>query len=767
MQQHGKVFSVLHGEISFTPEQMEYYDIRYKFEALAGKCRQQALDEFYNRFKNFSEMIDGVDNWIKEYLVRGATLAAQILAEHEHYDLDPERFVLEYFDMSRLDAASSHMKSFAQAQQDEHQTLESERADRTDAAATAWQGGGFGLDNALKGAAQAEGLNLAGAAISGTFNMIGRSIENKRQKKEQDAFFADPKTPQAFADGIYCGLANMCVDLFGYVDKKCPEINISHLTREDVAKAESLFSNITKGIIPENKIEEQCRRILSLNPLYSNIYVYVMTKYPEETPSVIKIAKWFRVHEIEAVISQKLDDFFKTLNVGTEKDVWEAQKKMAEYAGTIGLDDYNGYPPLDELAERFDREYRTVEGIEYDTRETADSQKTLWAFFNSIDLNGKYSEVEESIRKLHDKAAELKVDDAWLEDRCTSALKATQTRAAKELDDFYSTLTLDTEEQALAARKTLEEKASELELHDYTNYPPLENKLVEFDRIARTVGPREFETREEAKVQREAYEIYRSSDFTVSEDKALLAKQCLEEISGRESIDVSWLTSDVDSALKHFDELARTAFDYRYRTREECQRAAGDEMLFFLAVWSRIYKYVKANKIKKFEDYSASVQNTVRKTLNLEDGAPVFAYLNTELISSGNSGLAFTSGGICWSNGSALLSKIAANKLVKKLFSKKASELEEKNRIQSFAINWKTFLTSKAPLTGNKADVIQLEQDMEFEASRLNVKALNEMLAQIRQWAKSTSIVFTDDDKPFSPDDLQDNLPMTPLPKLK
>ena len=184
-------------------------------------------------------------------------------------------------------------------------------------------------------------------------------------------------------------------------------------------------------------------------------------------------------------------------------------------------------------------------------------------------------------------------------------------------------------------------------------------------------------------------------------------------------------------------------------------------------MWSRIGRYVKKNGIKAFNAYSASVQSTVRKTLNLEDDTPVFAYLNTEMISSGNSGLVFTPKGISWSNGSALMTKLATNKFFKAIFSKKAGELEEKNKIQAYSVNWKAFLTSKISLDGNKSDVIQLDQDLMFEASHMNEKALKEVLTQLREWAQKTSIEFTDDDKPFAKDDLQTEVKITPLPELK
>jgi len=767
MQRKNKTFKILHGEVSFTPQQMEYYEIRARFEKLASECRQQAKKEFYNRFHDYSEMINGVDAWIKEYLMRGATLAAQVLADHEHYDLDPERFVEEYFDNSRLAVAAAHMWNFANAQEAEHQALEAERNARTEAAGDAWVGGGFGLEGAIKGAVQAEALNLAGAAISETFNNIGRKSESKRQKQEQDAFFADRQTATAFADGIYCGLANMFIDLFKYVDEKCPEIDITYLTKEDVSKSISLLSNMNKGIIPEAKIEEQCRRILAMNPLFPEAYDYISEKFPDEAVALSDMATFFKVQGFFRTLSKKLDKFYATLNVESEKNAWKAQKEMAAFAAKIGLKDYKDYPPLEEAVAEFDRKYRTVEGIEYETRELADKQKELFEFFKSLGLAGKYSEIEAAMKKVHAKAAKLGVDDGWLNERWQAALDASQERAKSALDEFFATLTIDTEEQALAAKKALAEKAAELELHGYTAYPVLEQKLAEFDKLARTAGPRIFETREEARLQRGAYEFYRASDLTASEEKALAAKRELENIAKRDSIDVGWLIADVDVALKHYDDIARMAFGYRYESREERQRVGSDEALFFLAVWSEIGRFVKRNGLKAVGDYGADVLGTARRTLGLENDTPIVAYINTEMITSGNSGLAFTPKGIYWSNGSVLLTKIASNKFVKALFSKKASELEEKNKVQAFSVTWKDFLTSKAPLEGAGAGMIQLADGLSFEASRINVDAFKAMLTQLRAWAQSTSIEFSAGEVPFAADKLQYDVAITPLPVLK
>ena len=180
----GKVFNFSGAEIQYSSEQLTYYQIRRQFKDLATQCQNEILSDFYNRFDSFDSMASGLQLYLKEYLNKGAVLCTQVLAERDHYELAPDRFITDFFDHTRLNAASSHFMQFVEAQQTEMDANEAERCERTDALGSMWQGGGFGLEGAIKGAVQAEALNLAGAAVSGIFNAAGRKAEAARMLEE-------------------------------------------------------------------------------------------------------------------------------------------------------------------------------------------------------------------------------------------------------------------------------------------------------------------------------------------------------------------------------------------------------------------------------------------------------------------------------------------------------------------------------------------------------------------------------------------------------
>ncbi len=735
MSTHEKVFNIINGEVSFDHSQLEYYFIRKQFKDLASESRSEILADFYNRFDSFYAMAANLQQYLKEYLNKGALLCAQVMAARDHYELDPDRFIEEFFDASRMNEASQRFRDFVQSQQDESEANEAERCARTEALGNAWEGGGFGLEGAIKGAVQAEALNLAGAAVSGMFNAAGRKMEAERQQAEQKAFFEDPATAEAFADGVYNALADMYIDLFNYVDKNCPEIQIKRLTSDDISKAKALLSNIQKGIIPEEKAAENCRKILTLNPLFSEAYEFILVKYPESKDVILEMDDYFCIGVIRKKMFELLDEFFTTVPVDTEEKAWAAHKIMQDKASDLGINDFTTYPQLEKIIKDFDIAYRTFEGVTYPTRELADKYKAL--------------------------------------------------------SSFYKTLPCDTEENALKARQLMADKAAELALDEYSAWDELEAIIAEFDRQAKIIAGRIFETREEAAAQSEAYDIYKSSDFLLSEENAKTALNNLQKLAQKHQINVSWLTEDVEVALKHFDEEKRIAFEYMYDSREEAQSAAATEDLFFRAVWSVINRNIQSGKLFKKssasasissvvgklqssikgqesgQEYSQDVISTARTSCGLADDEQLFAYISNEVIPSGKVGIAITNKGVIWNNGSALLTQIAGSKLLGRFMAQKAEQIKEQNQVKTFKIKWFDLLTSSTEISLQGSDKLLFPNGEILEASNIDAKQIADMFSKFRNWVKEYNIKISDSDKMFDRELLRAIPKVTELPQMK
>ena len=765
-----KTFKLFGNDIEFSAAQLTYYYVRNKFAVLADFSQNEAKKNFYTRFSDFSSMTSGITGWMNKYINNGCDLAIQILAEYDCYDIDSETFKKSYVDFSDFNKAVKYLKDFIRAQEAERNEAENRRSERSSDAKLDWKLK-EGANDAVDGDDDVKIFldGVSGVALAGLFNAAGRMMESSRQGKEQEQFFKSGKTTAIFRSAIYNTIANMYIGLFKYMEENCPDVKVEYLSQDAVDKSEALFANIQKGIVPEDKITELCRRIVTINPLHRNIFEYIFENYPEESLNLQKLDDYFGVEVMPGLLNQKMQSFYSTLPVDTEENAMKAKEEMENFAEKLQFENYDTLPELKQLLEQYDKEYRTVEGTVYETRDEADKYKELWRFFNSLNYSGTFSGVTAEVDKVHNKAAELSVSDDCLKPFIEKKFAECQQNALKKLDDYYGTLDLSTEEKAVAAVKLVNEKAAELEVQDFSSYQPLTDLLTEFDKKARSVADRIFETRNEAALQRQAYAIYKESSFCQSMEDALKTKDSLVAFQTQHNIDISWLITDVDQAITHYDELLKTKFDYRYNSYEECKNAVTDARLFFRAIWSAIYKYAKKNNIKQWNELSEKVQGTVRTTLGLSSDTEVFLYISTEMLGSGNSGMAFTSAGLAWSNGSALVSKALDNKLVKSLFSKvkAASDLQEKFKINSHSVSWQEFFNTDTNFSGASDKYIAVVTGKNFEADFINVQALRELLGKLKNYASDAEIEFSNNNMAIERSSIQGDLQFTPLPDLR
>lgn len=99
----------------------------------------------------------------------------------------------------------------------------------------------------------------------------------------------------------------------------------------------------------------------------------------------------------------------------------------------------------------------------------------------------------------------------------------------------------------------------------------IDEKLGEFDRLARTVGGRLFDSRELAAKHRMISEMITAADLS-TEESVLSIKSDIETKAAKLGIDISWQLDSIESALRRFDEAARTVDGKMFDSREEARK---------------------------------------------------------------------------------------------------------------------------------------------------------------------------------------------------
>ena len=395
-----------------------------------------------------------------------------------------------------------------------------------------------------------------------------------------------------------------------------------------------------------------------------------MSNFGDEKQELQEIAKFFHIDGLEELQTKLFHEYYKTLKMPTEEDAINARELMTKKATYFGISDYSNFAPLERRIMDFDLSYRTVCGIVYDTREQADLNKELYNFYKTLDLTSTKKAALEAIKSLEKKAEKLNISAEWLSPYTNAALKEIQKKAWKSLDEFYKTLDLNDEVKAIAARQIITEKAEELEIDNFTSYPPLEGLITQFD------------------------------------------------------------------------ELAKTAFEYRFKTREEAQSAVTDETVFFKTVYTCIAEFIRQTSgMKRWNEIAADKQISIKDSLSLTDQP--FAFVDSTFLGTGKNGLAITPSGIFWNNGSALLENIAGNVVFKTLFKKKSQEMIEKHKVNAYNVTWKEFFCSNTKFSIDEKKMITITPDKQFEASHTKAEEICSVFQKIHNWGKTVKFEFS------------------------
>ena len=128
-----------------------------------------------------------------------------------------------------------------------------------------------------------------------------------------------------------------------------------------------------------------------------------------------------------------------------------------------------------------------------------------------------------------------------------------------------------TEDEVKAYRDKAVALAAELKYDAGEMLKALDEKLGEFDRLARTVCGRLLESRELATKHRVISEMVVAADLS-TEESAQKAKSNIKAEAETLGIDSSWQLDSIESALRRFDEAARTVDGKMFDSREEARK---------------------------------------------------------------------------------------------------------------------------------------------------------------------------------------------------
>jgi len=289
------------------------------------------FDAWYRECKNIETVLSNYPEIVNELI---GSLAFQplfsLLPSYEIYDISQETYLEHCFVSSKSEAALNSIERQYNNIEKEKQEEVNYRTARKNARGR-WQGGGFGLGGALKGAATAGALNTVSGLGHSIVNAAGNATSSIAAASQKKKLYEAPQTEQALFQGICLDLESFFQEHLTLIEKMKPDTICSYF---DEDRSAALFENAKR--IPE-KQEELLTQAFALCPWNVDLIKYIFINFPHERKEMCSAADRCEIDLsgcIEDILARKYDHKARE----SEKNAQDAKKRilglMKEYGVT-------------------------------------------------------------------------------------------------------------------------------------------------------------------------------------------------------------------------------------------------------------------------------------------------------------------------------------------------------------------------------------------------------------------------------------------------
>ncbi|PWX07737.1 hypothetical protein CYK67_13570 [Clostridium perfringens] len=183
--------NMLGRELEYSEEQSLYALIENTYDKLSKEAQRTFLDRYNNIYNGLGDLIDDGEQDFNEYINRGIAIAEEFLKAYNINSYDKQ----EFYSVMK-DECTEFSRCIYLAHEFYYEVmnkLESERNYREvrKEYRGRWQGGGFGFEGAIKGAAKAGIMNFGTGILHSMANGIGNMSSNYQANSALNKMYND------------------------------------------------------------------------------------------------------------------------------------------------------------------------------------------------------------------------------------------------------------------------------------------------------------------------------------------------------------------------------------------------------------------------------------------------------------------------------------------------------------------------------------------------------------------------------------------------
>lgn len=285
-------FNLLGRKFTYSSDIVDYNKVRILFSQNAMKNKIDFISYYNSNVKSFDDLFYKAFPNFVERVILSVRFGVSILMKYDVYFVDENKLAeLASGDIDIQKYISPFIEAAEKIQEYAENFFNYRSISR--AGRGKWQGGGFGIGGAIKGALTASMLNLGTDMLRGIGDCITNASDKAKIENMKNDIFNDNKTLEFLEEGIY----NCCFDVFYSVwgvlenEGKIPVVNF------DTVKINAIANNIilqykSNKMLYERVIDVLCECI-QIYPYSLSYYSALYSILKNSKQEVMKIAKYF------------------------------------------------------------------------------------------------------------------------------------------------------------------------------------------------------------------------------------------------------------------------------------------------------------------------------------------------------------------------------------------------------------------------------------------------------------------------------------------
>lgn len=372
-----KTFSVYGNELIYDDAIENYNSIVQQVRPLIDKMEKEFRYEFSRALPNMDKAIGkAADFCYDKYIAELEEIGLKIFTSNHVYEYDTKRFEDEYVWQSCLP-----LKEVDDMAQEQYQAILSDQEEAANyrrqrkASRGRWEGGGFGIEGAIKGAATAGAANMASGLAHSTVNALGNLASAIKAENSKDSLYrsiinlyreATKQVMEAIIGDIVSVLSE-----YGNIKISEPETLL-------LPDYYAVLNNIKQGYIKGDEAVEQAMDILSYNPYILEAYEVILNVKQEDPYGYLdEMAQYFGYTLVRDYKNRTIAQKLSSINYCVEAEFEDKADNFCKWAESFGIQTEPYRKSFEKIRELLENNKKTVDGNNYETVEDAEAQEKL------------------------------------------------------------------------------------------------------------------------------------------------------------------------------------------------------------------------------------------------------------------------------------------------------------------------------------------------------------------------------------------------------